>query len=210
MPDHSVRIVGLAVEAAAGGKFVGLRHQLSGNDDDANVRPAVSRLPSEGQAVDRSRQAYVGEEQPHFGIRVEEFERLLAIHGLDHPETASAKMTVPVARTNASSSTIRTKAGRRDVEGTDGNTQRGIPVHGPAFLASMKTPHTGYKVALAALAANWQPGRRLKFAPRRRQARARGQRSIQTENAAQSRPAPPIVAMVATEAAEQQDHQDDN
>jgi hypothetical protein len=111
-----------------------------------------------------------------------------------------------MTRTNVSSSTIRTKAGRRDIEGAEGNTHREIPVHGPACPASMKTPHAGYKVALAAFGS--RVARSNLDAADKPEHEDNDQ--YQTENAAQSRPAPPIVAMVATEAAEQQDHQDDN
>jgi two-component sensor histidine kinase len=54
IPDDSVRIVGLSVEPGAGRKLVRLRPGLSGNDDDANVRPAATHLTGQRQAVDRS------------------------------------------------------------------------------------------------------------------------------------------------------------
>jgi hypothetical protein len=70
----------------------------------------------------------------------------------------------------------------------------------------MKTPHAGYKVALAPFGS--RVARSNLDAADKPEHDDNDQ--YQTENAAQSRPAPPIVAMVATEAAEQQDHQDDN
>ena len=44
-------------------------------------------LTGERQAVDGSGQVYVGKEQPHVGIRLEEFEGLVTVHRLDHLET---------------------------------------------------------------------------------------------------------------------------
>jgi hypothetical protein len=67
MPDHKLRIVGLAVETAAGTEFMRLRRGPSRNDDDANVRPAVIHRSGERQAVYHSREVHVREEHLHFG-----------------------------------------------------------------------------------------------------------------------------------------------
>jgi len=88
MPDHSVRIIWLPVEPGAGGEFMRLRHRLSGNDHDANARPAVMHLSGERQAVDPSRHIYVGEDQLHIGIPLQEFDRLVTVRGLDYPKTS--------------------------------------------------------------------------------------------------------------------------
>jgi hypothetical protein len=85
MPDHEIPIVGLAVETAAGWELVELRRP-SGNEDDANVRPAVTHLPGERQAVDRPWQVDVRKEQLHSGIRAEDCERFLTVSGLDRPK----------------------------------------------------------------------------------------------------------------------------
>jgi hypothetical protein len=75
------------VETAAGWELVELRRRPSGNEDDANVRPAVAHLPGERQAVDRPWQVDVRKEQLHFGIHAEDFERLITVSGLDRPKT---------------------------------------------------------------------------------------------------------------------------
>jgi hypothetical protein len=53
MPDHGVRAVGLPVELAACWKLVRCGNRLTGNDYDANVRPAATHLTGERQAVRR-------------------------------------------------------------------------------------------------------------------------------------------------------------
>jgi hypothetical protein len=87
MPDYSVRIIGLPVEMAAGGKLARPRRCLSGNHNDANARPALMHLSGKRQAVKCSRQVDVGEEQLNVGIRLEEFERLVAVARFDYLET---------------------------------------------------------------------------------------------------------------------------
>jgi hypothetical protein len=87
MADHKIPIVGLAVEAATRRELVELRRRPSGNEDDANVRPAVTHLPGKRQAVDRPWQVDVRKEQLHFGIRAEDFERLITVGGLDRTKT---------------------------------------------------------------------------------------------------------------------------
>jgi hypothetical protein len=80
MPDHKLRIVGLAVETA------GLRRGPSRNDDDANVRPPVIHRSGERQAVYHSREGHV-REHLHFGTRIEDLQRLITVNGLDRSET---------------------------------------------------------------------------------------------------------------------------
>jgi two-component sensor histidine kinase len=87
MPDHKFRIVGLAVETAAGREFVRLRRGPSRNDDDANVRPPVIHRSGERQAVYHSREVHAREEHLHFGTRIEDLQHLITVNGLDRSDT---------------------------------------------------------------------------------------------------------------------------
>src|SRR5260221_7542135 len=119
---------------------------------------------------------------------------------------ASTNMPTPKTRTNASSSTIRIEAGRRAKESTSGNTQRGISFRGLAYLESMEKSRTCYEVPPTLI--------RCQLARSNVDAADKPEHNHddqnQTENAAESGPAIPIIAMVTAEAAEQQNHQDDD
>jgi hypothetical protein len=114
MPDHKLRIIGLAVETAAGREFVRLRRGPSRNDDDANVRPPVIHRSGERQAVYHSREGHVREEHLHFGTRIEDLQASSLLTASIARKPASTNNPTPEARTNASSSTIWIEPGARD------------------------------------------------------------------------------------------------
>jgi two-component sensor histidine kinase len=195
MPDDSVRIVGLSVEPGAGGQLVRLRPGLSGNDDDANVRPAATHLTGERQAVmvpgrfTSVKSSFTLESD----LRRSSASSLLAASIVLKP--ASAKIPAPNTRTNASSSTIKIDA-ELGVE-EDGNAQRGNPLHGSACLRSMKKPVRVTK--------RRRPGIGMRFRGSDVQSADKPEHDHndqnQAENPAEAGAAVPIVAMIATEAA---------
>ena len=58
---------------------------------NSDVRPAVMHPLGKSQAIDSSRHIDVREEQLNVGVRLEQFERLVTVHRLDHPETGIFK-----------------------------------------------------------------------------------------------------------------------
>jgi hypothetical protein len=87
MPDYGIETVWLLLKPSAGRQFLGLQRPLCGSNHDTDVRPAVTHLLGQRQAVDRSRHVYVSEEQLNVEILCQEFERLVTVHSLDHPES---------------------------------------------------------------------------------------------------------------------------